>query len=150
MKVIDDLLSWAAQDDKIMGQMAAEETERQTKGKAYDALQSEFEKMADDGYLDKNELNTLIAQFKAQGLDTTALNQLADSLKNTDRVAVTSDLRNTIHDEISDKKVSLQDPDFNFKAQVLTSDYNQDIQTVATIQKSEHDKYMTAIRNLVA
>jgi hypothetical protein len=150
MKLIDELVARAADDDKVMGQLADEEAARQAREKAYDRLAHAFDAMAEDGHLDKREIKALIAEFRAQGLDPEQLEALAHSLKDRDRVAVTSDLRNAIADELRDARSKLQDPDFGFKVQVLVNDYDQAFETASRVSKDEHEMYMTAVRNLVA
>jgi hypothetical protein len=150
MKLIDQLVGWAGQDDQMMGKLAADESAREQKQQAYGRLGDLFDQMASDGYLSKDEIQQLMAAFKAQGLDTSQLDALYHELKNQDRVAVTGDVRTGIEDELSDAKQKCTDPDFNFKAQWLVNDYNQNFDTATSVQKDENDMYMTAIRNLVA
>lgn len=150
MKLIEDLKAHAAQADKMMGELATDERKRMAREEVYQGLQREFEQMCEDGYLTKDELEEMMNKFRSQGLDTATLQELLSSLKDSDRVKATYDVRDRVKETIDKKKNSLKDPEFNYKAQVLMSEYNESINLAATIQKSEHEKYMSAIRHLVA
>lgn len=150
MKLIDQLVSRAAGDDRAMGALADQEEARLRREQAYTNLGRQFDQMAADGYIDKDELKSLMAQFRALGLDTKDLEKLADSLKNQDRVAVTSELRNSVDDELRSAKTSGRDPNFQFKVQALMADYNQCFEVASRVSKAEDDMYKVAIKNMVA
>jgi hypothetical protein len=117
----------------------------------YNQLEQLLETRAADGYLDKASIDELIKDFKAQGLDTSQLQKLADELKNGDttKVPVSGDELNSIYMELEYAKRGNTDPLFNYKADQLMSDFNQKYETASTVSKTENDTYMTAIRNMV-
>ncbi|MCK6547199.1 hypothetical protein L6R52_15215 [Myxococcota bacterium] len=153
MKLIEQLVARAAAADAEMGQLADQVEAQEARRKAYDKVEQMFDQMAADGYLSKDELEALKKEFRAQGLDTAALDQLARELANTDgstRVGVTTDLRSRIYEQLQDAEYATRDPALIFKTQELVTTYNQSFDLAGRVLKSEHEMYMTAIKHLVA
>lgn len=151
MKLFDELVARAATADAAMDELARDEEAQENKRQAYGRLQQLFGEFAGDGYLDEKELSRLMADFKAQGLDTKSLQALYQQLKTTDgtkRVAVSADLAEQIGEQLQDAKYATRDPNFNFKAQTALNIYNQSFDAASRVQKAEHEIYMVAIRHL--
>lgn len=151
MKLIDQLIARAAAADAAMGKLAAEGTNNERRKQAYAALERELSRMMSDGVLDQKEMGELMRSFRANGLDTSSLERLAKEMRETDGVvgvAVDSDVRAQLMDELRDARADLHDPAFVFKAQQLTQEYQQTFDLASRVQKAEHEIYMAAIRNL--
>lgn len=150
MKLIDELVTRAESADSQIGEIADQEMAAERRREAYKHLEQEFESMAADGYLDKGELSKLMADFRAQGLDTKALEDIAKDLRGRDRVEVGADLRDKIGNQLRDAKIDTRDPDFAFKTQLLMNEYQQSYDLASRVSKAENEIYMVAIRHLVA
>ena len=153
MRLIDDLVSRAAAADAKMGQIADREEARERRRAAYAALERELDRMASDGQLDQKEIQQLMTNFRAQGLDTTTLEEMAQKLRGLDSTAsveVTGELREKLSEQLRDAKADTKDPSFHFEAQELMNEYQQSFDLASRVSKLEHDTYMASIRNLVA
>ncbi len=151
MKLIEDLIGRAKAADDRAGQLAQREGQRLERQKAYNQLEELFNDMAADGYLDKDELKTLMKKFREAGLSTDALDKLYQQLKNTDRVAAGASIREAVGDELQNARTKDRaDVSFQFEVQNLMTDYHQSFDLAARVQKAEHDMYMAAIQNLKA
>lgn len=149
MKLLDQLVARGEMADKMMGEIADREGADEQKRAAYAALGREFDRFAADGYLDKTELDQLLKDFKAAGLDTATLDALAKELNGQGGTArVTDDLRSKIGEQIREAKFEATDPDFAFEAQMLMSAHHQAYDLASRVSKGEHEIYMTAIKHL--
>ncbi|MFO0727918.1 MAG: hypothetical protein U1E65_29330 [Myxococcota bacterium] len=151
MKLIDELVNRAEAADSAIGDIADKEMAAENRRKAYKQLESEFDSMAQDGYLDKAELDKLMADFRAQGLDTTALQDIARDLKGRDRVEVNTDLKDKIGNQLRDAELETRSaPSDALKTQLLMNQYQQSYDLASRVSKAENEIYMVAIRHLVA
>ena len=153
MKLIEELVARAEAADKAMGELATNQEAALARKKAYQKIEQLFEQAAGDGQLDENELEELMARFRAAGLDTQTLENVYDEIKNTDATAgvdVTAELREKIAEQLFDARLDEGDPLFEFKAQQAMATYQQSFDLASRVSKAEHDIYMVAIRNLVA
>lgn len=153
MKLIDELIGRAVAAENAAGELAQNELAAMGRDQAYKQLQNAFDRAIADGYLDENEVEELMAGFRAAGLDTSTLATIAKQLQESDGVVrADAEIRTKIGDQLREARMSVREEDvfFNMKVQMLMQEHDQSIQLVANIQKSEHDKYMTAIRNMQA
>lgn len=153
MKLIEQLIGRAARADAEMGQLAARGAEAERRKMAYKGIERELERMMGDGLLTQEEMGELIRAYRAEGLDTSSLEALAAHMREHDGVvgvAVDGDDRSDLLDELRMAGRAQDDPNFNFKAQELISEYRESFDLASRVQKSEHDMYMTAIRNMKA
>ncbi len=153
MKLLNELFAGAVDDEKKMGELAAEGQRNLSRQKAYDRLNSTLDQMAADGYFDEGELDELKTKFREMGLDTASIEQAIQDLKDQDgtgRVAA-GDLAFELHLELSGAKSDATlGPEFNLEVQSLLDAHNQKVTTIAEIQASEQKKYMNCINNLKA
>ena len=151
MALVEELKQVAAQADQKAGQLAQDEASRLARRAAYEKLGRLFDEMAADGVLDANELDALHRHFRDAGLDTATLERLVEEMAGGDRVEVTSSLRNEVADTLREAKRDTDSgPSFQFEVQRLMNQHHEAINLAATVQKKEHDKYMTAINNMKA
>lgn len=149
MKLMDQLIARGEKADRMMGEIADREAIDEQKRMAYAAVGREFDKFASDGYLDKTELDQLLADFKAAGLDTATLEALAKELQGQDGTTrVTDDLRNAIGEQIREAEFEATNTDFAFEAQTLMSAHHQSYDLASRVSKGEHEIYMAAIKHL--
>jgi hypothetical protein len=126
MKLVEQLIGVAADADQKMGQLADKEEKSLARRKAYGRLEGLFDQMAGDGQLSRQELDQLMKEFRAQGLDTATLDEVYKQLKSADGVVkVDPQLRNKIGEQLQEAKFSTRDPNSMFQAQDLMSTYHQ-------------------------
>lgn len=154
MRLVDELIAQAAADDRAAGQLAEKQSENLEKREAYNRLEGLIDQMSGDGYLDRGELDTLMAEFRRQGLDTSQLQKIAGQLQMQDgveRAAVSSDSLFELRTELADARATTsEDVFFHLEAQELMSDYKNRIEAASRVMKAEHEIYMVAIKHLVA
>ncbi len=151
MALVEELKQVAAGADRKAGQLAQDEAQRLARREAYNKLGQIFDEMAADGVLDASEIEALHRHFRDAGLDTETLEQLVQDMAGGDRVQVTTQLRNEISDTLREAKRDTDSgPAFQLEVQRLMGDHNEAINLAATVQKKEHDMYMTAINNMKA
>lgn len=154
MKLIDELVARAVAAENEAGKLAEHQAGVLDRQKAYDRLEQLFEAAAADGQLSGEELENLMKSFRAAGLDTGTLEELYKELQGMDStqgVDVENQLRTRIADQLHQARVATDtDPMFEFNTQRVTAEYYQSLDLAARVSKSEHDMYMTAVRNLVA
>jgi D-alanyl-D-alanine carboxypeptidase len=151
MKLVEQLIGVAADADQKMGKLADKEEKALARRQAYGRLESLFDQMAGDGQLSRQELDQLMKEFRAQGLDTATLDEVYKQLKSADGVVkVDPQLRNKIGEQLQEAKFSTRDPSLFFQAQDLMSTYHQSFDLASRVSKAEHEAYMTAIKHLVA
>lgn len=154
MRLVDELIAAAVADDRAAGRLAEKQQQNLDRREAYNRLESMLDRMAGDGYLDREELDTLMREFRAQGLDTEQLQRLAEQLETQDgvsRVEVSAEKLFDLRTELADARSSTADDVFfHLEAQELLSDYKNRIEAASKVMKAEHDIYMVAIKHLVA
>lgn len=153
MKLIDQLLGRAAAADEQMGRLAAQGNRSEARKKATKDLEHKLQGMTQDGVLDQEEMRELLAAYRAEGLDTSTLEELARQMGALDGVVgvkVDGDVRARLSDELREAGHQFEDPFFNFQAQQLVTEYNQSFDLASRVLKAEHEMYMAAVRNLKA
>jgi len=151
MKLIDELVAHGEAANQRAGQIADQQEAALNRRKAYNGLEKEFEQMAADGYLDKDEVGRLMAEFRELGLDTSTLAALAKDLNGRDsagRVGVTAELRDLIGEQLSEARSGARDDGFMFEAQRAINENHLAYDTASRVSKAENEIYMVAIRHL--
>src|SRR5687768_9251092 len=127
-EIMNELVNSALADDAKAGEIAGNVEERLKQREQFNRLESMLNEYGADGMLDKKELETLLAEFKRQGLDTKALYKLMDKLKNGE-TAVRLDETNShlllgLQLEIANGKASTEaTPMENFQIQMVLASY---------------------------
>jgi hypothetical protein len=153
-EIMNELVNSAMADDAAAGEIAGAVEQRLKKREEYNKLETLLNQYGADGMLDKNELESLMAEFKRQGLDTKTLHKLLDKLKNGE-TAVRLDDNNShlllgLQLEIQNGKASTDaSPMENFKIQMILASYKNKMDGASNVSKADHNIGMTIIKTMV-
>jgi hypothetical protein len=153
MKLLEQLVQVGTEAEHEAGELAKNEEQRMKRDQAYQRLEGMFASMCADGQLDGAEIDKLMREFRAQGLDTATLQEIQKQLRNgdaTSRVKVTPQMQQSIEEQLQLAEQQNQDPMAAFKTQQLMAKHAHAWDTAARVMKAEHEIYMAAIKHLVA
>jgi hypothetical protein len=153
MKLLEQLVAVGTEAEQEAGDLAKNEEQRLKRDQAYARLEQMFGSMCADGQLDAKEIEKLMREFRAQGLDTATLQEIQKQLRNgdaTSRVAVTDKMKEGIEEQLRLAEQTNNDPMSAFKTQQIMAKHNHAWDLASRVSKSEHEIYMAAIKHLVA
>lgn len=155
MELVDVFKQLALDAEGRMHGLANRRLSNAERREALNKLKAKFEAMAEDGYIDPQELEELLRSLSAEGLDSQSLAALYDQLKASDSTVRAEDgskFEEAFDDMMDEALRQAQDneADTAFEIQVAVSDASHYADAAGKLLTAEHKVYMNLIANMKA
>lgn len=155
MELVEVFKQLAVEAEGRMHSLADRRLTNAQRREALNQIKARFEEMAEDGYIDPQEMEELLRSLSAEGLDAQSMAALYDQLKGSDST-VRADQGSKFDEAFDDmmdealRQAQENEADNAFEVQVAVSDAMHYADAAGKLLTAEHKVYMNLIANMKA